>query len=228
MKSHSVTTIFLFSLFVVCTFQMQAQTSTASYQQVREDGGHLSEIAHNKFGNLYSGKTIEEIPGGSVLEVTPLGRGYFKAKSFKTGAEGIIGNAVEVKQEFIEPRNTLGKFFECSVYEVEYPSLGDLPKEKCLLSVMNGEEPNEAKVKIRRVINPDTRNERVEEKVYYGRFLPNCISIKSVSENGVKKPFDEFRIYVGFHTRYANGNKAIGVVDAVYIDGKRWNIVSDQ
>ena len=213
----------------LCASQLQAQTSTATYRQVRGEGGWLHEFKRNNIGNIYEGNTIEKIPGGSILEVTPVGNGYYKAKSYKTGKEGLLGNSLEIDQESINPLKAVGQIFEFYQYEQEYPSLGDLPKSKHYLVIQKADNgtPDDAEISHLIILNPDTKDESEIRLTYYGKFLPYCVSLTSVLRNGVREPIDENRIYLDSHNEYSKGNQRTSILDAVYIDGNRWNIVKN-
>ena len=230
MKVRTSAIRFLVSLFVMlCASQTEAQTSTTNYRQVRGEGGRLCEIKRNSLGNIYEGNVIEKIPGGSLLEVSPVGNGYFKAKSYKTGKEGLLGNSLEIDQESIDPLRAVGKIFEFHQYEQEYPSLGDLPKAKHYVLIQKADNgaPDEAMITNLVILNPDTKDESEIRQTYYGKFLPYCISLTSVVRNGVREPIDENRIYLDTHNEYTNGNQRKSILDAVYIDGNRWNMVKN-
>lgn len=230
MKEQNLAIRIVITLVVtLCASQLSAQTAAVNYRQVRNEGGLLHEVKRNSLGNIYAGNIIEEIPGGSILEVTPVGNGYFKAKSYKTGKEGLLTNSLEIDQESIDPLRAVGLIFEFYQYEQEYPSLGDLPKAKHYVVIQKSDNgaPDEAMISNLVILNPDTKEESEIRHTYYGRFLPYCVSLTSVLRNGVREPIDENRIYLDTHNEYSNGNQRQSVLDAIYIDGNRWNLVKN-
>lgn len=226
---NSAIRIVITLVVTLCASQLSAQTAAANYRQVRNEGGLLHEITRNILGNIYAGNIIEEIPGGSILEVTPVGNGYFKAKSYKTGKEGLLTGSLEIDQESIDPQRAVGLIFEFYQYEQEYPSLGDLPKSKHYVVIQRSDNgaPDEALISHLVILNPDTKEESEIRQTYYGRFLPYCVSLTSVLRNGVREPIDENRIYLDAHNEYSNGNQRQSIIDAIYIDGNRWNLVKN-
>ena len=229
MKASSIIAKFVSAALLFSSFSLLAQASDeVCYRQVRSEGGRLSEVARNSLGNVYSGNMIEEIPGGTVLEVSSLGNGYCKAKSLDTGKEGIVDNSEEVEAAAVNPKMAVKQLFEYDWYEQEFPSLGDKPKTKnyLLIDYAGGDDPNEVKVFIREVIDPDTADENVRETLFYGKLQPFCISVEAVVANGELMPIDVFRIYNGFHKAYTSGNSYDYVIEAVYIQGNRWSKIN--
>lgn len=218
--------ISLTTILTIAVLPTNAQSvGDVSYRQTRSEGGRLYEISRNSLGRTCDGRKIEDIPGGAIFEVTSLGNGYYKAKSFITGKVGSLDNSVEVKAKIINPRQTIGKTFDFWRYEQECPSLGDLPKAIDYLTISPSSDesaPDEAIVTVTTRIDPDTKNEKRTETKYFGKFLPYCIFLDSIDSNGIKKPIDIVQISVGAHEQ---GGQAR--IYGIYVNGHLWNEISN-
>lgn len=215
---RTLSIIMLLSCFMPVMSQKIGKTS---YRRVFGGGGGLEKICYKKDGSFYAGDIMTKFPDGTIVEAKHIGRGYYTTKYYDYPEEGILYGTENVKPEDADPKKAIGQWFEGEIYATEYPSLGDKPIYRYHVNITANPNPTEetgdAIVNITTFTSPDTPNEKEYQSIYYGKFLPYCISISTAQIDGKMTPIKEIRIYT---------ESIYGKVAAVYLNGMRYNKVN--
>lgn len=221
-KFSAIGRILMFAMCMTSILSGYSQNiGEISYRRVFGGSGGLCKLAYKNSGDFYAGDIIKEFPDGTIVEAKHIGRGYYTTKYFDFPEEGILYGTEDVKPEHADPKKAIGHKFECQKYAVQFPSLGDLPTAIETISVETNPDTNttigNAIIKINLRENPGTSQENDYTTICYGNFLPYCISITHILNNGQITPITENRIYT--NVRFD------GTISAIYINGYRYNII---
>lgn len=229
MRSPIVRAAIAAALLITSSSTFSQDTGTKIYQFA----SGLEEICKNSIGRYYGGNLIEEFPDGTIVEATPFDNnyyGYYTGVSPKTGKKGFLRNPSTAKAEFINPCNILGSIFHTWIYEYDEYGYKDPmaePKMHKLLTIQRvpDGEKDDAIIQMLYVIDPGTKNERTVDNRYYGKFLPYCVAVTHMENNGENVPIDEFRIYLTYNQQY-KGMKVVGAeIHGVFINGEMLDIM---
>lgn len=191
-----------------------------SYRRVYGGGGTVCKFSKTISGALCPGDVIKSYPVGTVFEAKYIGNGYYSTKAFDLNEEGILTGTENVKAEYADPRKSLGMMFRFDHYAQECPSLGDTPDVSYYVEIdENKQEPEkygDAIVYLYAMYNPGTPEQKQVDCMYYGRFLPYCISLDSERKGSKLYSMPEERLYTW--------TDILGNLSGAYFRGERFNL----
>lgn len=213
------------SLFVASIPAVSQELGTKTYRYATG----LEEICKKSSGGYYAGKIIEEFPSGTIFEVSTFSNGYYTGVSPKTGKKGFLYNSSDAKSEFINPYNIIGSIFHTWIYEYDeygYKDPAAAPKSHNVLTInhMPNGEKDDALIQVTYITDAETQNEKKIVKEYIGKFLPYCVTVTHLKNNGEPLPIEEYRIYLSYIPDY-KGMKIVGAeIVSALINGDMWDI----
>ncbi len=155
----------------------------------RDSGGWIAEKVKNSLGQWFPGNKIKDLPNGTIVEGVYGGNGYWLTPVRENETQAIYYKVEKLIPENFDPKLVAGKKFRYEEYATKFPTHKDKPVSinDVLISQETAELDTLGNVVVttQHILHPGQKGkEQKRSYTYYGRFMPYCIMLEYMVQNG--------------------------------------------